>query len=86
MSPRVCLRVILPFIPQVYAGYTHTRHKCEQDTAVSLLQSLVRNIWLYTWKCSQEFEPFESTQFVSNPASTKQSYFDGSSFSSKNSP
>ena len=44
MSPRVCLRVILPFIPQVYAGYTHTWHKCEQDTATSLLQSLVRNI------------------------------------------
>lgn len=34
----------------------------------------------------QDFEPFEPAQFVSNPASIKQSYFDGSSFSSKNSP
>lgn len=32
------------------------------------------------------FELFEPIQFVSNPASTKQSYLDGSLFSSKISP
>ena len=52
VSPRVCLRVILPFTPQVYDGYRHTWYRCEQDATISLLQSLVRNIWLYTWKCT----------------------------------
>ena len=49
-------------------------------------ESSQKHLALYLEMYCQEFEPFESTQFVSNPASTKQSYFDGSSISSKNSP
>ena len=49
-------------------------------------ESSQKHLALYLEMYCQKLEPFESTQFGSNPASTKQSYFDGSSFSSKNSP